>query len=155
MNHIPLEAFALPEKAIVDAFVERYFTGVNRAFPILDETAFMAQYQGRNPANPPSLLALHSALMVGVHLGCSGPERDRLKALFFHRAKMLFDARFERDRDVVVQAALLMCWFCDGAEDVTANAWYWIGVAVRTAHGLGMHRETHSSNLIKQDKRIW
>ncbi|KAK5129045.1 hypothetical protein LTR85_000378 [Meristemomyces frigidus] len=155
VNRIPLEAFALPEKAVVDSLLENYFVEINRGFPILDEEVFMSQYQGRNPANPPSLLALHAALMVGAHVACSAGGRDQYKSLFFHRAKMLFDARFERDRDVVVQAAVLMSWYSDGAEDVCANAWSWIGVAARTAQGLGMHRDTAPSNLIEQDKRIW
>lgn len=155
LNRIPLEAFALPEKALVDCLLEAYFTHVNRGFPTLDETIFMAQYQGRNPANPPSLLALHAALLVGAHVHCQEPERDQLKSMFFHRAKMLFDARFERDRDVVVQAAILMTWYSDGPEDVCANSWSWVGVAARTALGLGMHRDAGPSTLVPQEQRIW
>ena len=40
----------------------------------------------------------------------------------------------------------------DGQEDVTAKAWFWIGVAVRTALGLGMHRDADKSTIVPHNK---
>ncbi|KAI1319475.1 hypothetical protein F5Y16DRAFT_417969 [Xylariaceae sp. FL0255] len=42
------------------------------------------------------------------------------------RAKILFDTRFERTRDTVVQATLLLTWHNEGPEDVSVNAWFWL-----------------------------
>lgn len=145
----------MPEKAIVDTLLDSYFVHVNRTISIFDEEIFRSQYRGRNPDDPPSLLALHAMLIVGTHVSSGRPERDQAKSLHFHRAKLLFDARFERDRDIVVQAAMLLTYYSDGAEDVCANAWFWIGVAARTAMGLGMHREVEPSKLIDRDKKLW
>jgi transcriptional regulatory protein AMDR len=36
-----------------------------------------------------------------------------------------------------------------------ANAWYWIGVAARTALGLGMHRDATNSRMLPVHKRTW
>jgi len=134
-DHVPQEAFMLPDKALADELITAYFTHVNPGCPILNEAIFMAQYGGHNPADPPSLLVLQAVLLVGAHVLKNRPERDSLKATFFRRAKMLFEARVEWNRDHMVQAALLLTWHSDGVEDVAANAWYWVGIAARIATG--------------------
>ena len=145
---IPSAAVELPDRELADELVQAYFEHVAPGFPIIDESVFMGQYRRRDPADPPSLLAFQAILLVGAHVSKPRPERDVLKAAFFRRAKMLFDARHERDRLFVVQAALLLTWHSDGAENVTANTWYWVGVAARTATGLGMHRDVEPSKLV-------
>ncbi|KAI1333866.1 putative fungal-specific transcription factor [Xylariaceae sp. FL0016] len=154
-DRLPVEAFQLPEKPVVDRLLEAYFTHINPGFPVVDEHLFMRQYRARDPQHPPSLFLLHAILMVGAHVSYDQPERDAVKALFFRRAKSLFDARFERDRDTLVQAMLLLTWQADGPEDVTAGAWFWIGAAVRTAMGMGMHRDAENSTLVPHNKRMY
>lgn len=151
-DRIPVEAFQLPEKALVDILLEAYFDKINPGFPVVDEERFMSQYQARDPTNPPSLLLLHAILIAGAHVS---PGHTELKSIFFRRAKILIDSRFEANRDVIVQAALLLTWHSDGPEDVTANAWHWVGVASRIAMGLGMHRDAEPSTLIDYNKRMW
>ncbi|CAM1508668.1 Fc.00g055160.m01.CDS01 [Cosmosporella sp. VM-42] len=155
LDRIPREAFTMPCQAVVDELLENYFLYVNPGFPILDEQIFMSQYRNRDPSDPPSLLVLQAVLLVGAHVSRNKPDRDELKTAFFRRAKMLFDARFEWNRDVVVQAALLLTWHSEGVEDIGANSYYWVGVAARTAQGLGMHRDTGPSTLVPHDKRLW
>lgn len=154
-NLILPDAFVLPDKPLVDELIKAYFELVAPGFPIIDESVFMAQYNSRNPEDPPSLLVLHAMLLVGAHVSKQLPERDALKAMFFRRAKLLFDARHERDRLFVTQAALLLTWHSDGAEDITANCWHYVGIAARTATGLGMHRDVGPSKLVTLDKRTW
>ncbi|KAF2001580.1 hypothetical protein P154DRAFT_619254 [Amniculicola lignicola CBS 123094] len=151
-DRIPAEVFELPEKMIVDELLRAYFKKINPGFPVIDEDRFLKQYHARDPTDPPSLLLLHAILMVGAHV--TEAYKD-LKATFFRRAKILIDSRFERNRDVVVQAALLLTWHSDGPEDVAANAWHWIGVAARLALGLGMHRNAEPSTLVEHNKKMW
>ncbi|KAF4121706.1 hypothetical protein GMORB2_1545 [Geosmithia morbida] len=155
LYRIPREAFTMPSPELVDELLGSYFRHVNPGFPILDEDIFMAQYRNKDPANPPSLLVLQAVLLVGAHVSRDRPDRDDLKVAFFRRAKMLFDARFEWNRDVVVQAALLLTWHSEGVEDIGANSYHWVGVAARTAQGLGMHRDTGPTTLVAHDKRLW
>ena len=155
-DRLPVDALELPPRAAVDALLRAYFDHVNPGFPVVDEVLFLAQYHARDPRNPPSLLLLHAMLVVGAHVLYSDPAtRTAAKAVFFRRAKALFDARFERNRDTVVQASLLLSWHTDGPEDVSANAWFWIGVAMRTAMGLGMHRDADGSTVVAHNKRMW
>ena len=151
----PVEAFELPDKSLVNELLRAYFEKVNPGFPVVDEDVFMSQYKSRDPNNPPSLLLLQAILLVGAHVSKSGLERETLKSMFFRRAKILFDTRFERSRDTIVQTALLMTWHSDGPEDIAANAWFWLGVATRTALGLGMHRDATPSTLVSHNKRMW
>ena len=122
LDRIPREAFMLPEQALADQLVEAYFTHVNPGCPIADEDTFMGQYRKQDPKDPPSLLLLQAILLVGAHVLQERPDRDALKATFFRRAKMLFDGRLEKNRDFVVQAALLLTWHSDGGDDVAANS---------------------------------
>ncbi|EFW17212.1 hypothetical protein D8B26_003950 [Coccidioides posadasii str. Silveira] len=155
-EHVPREAFVLPEQALADELVAAYFAHVNPGCPIIDEEAFMAQYRRRDPADPPSLLILQTILLAGAHVLRPRPARDALKSSFFRRAKILFEARVERNRDILVQAALLLTWHSDPVDDdVAANAHFWVGVAARIATGLGMHRNAGPSMLVPHDKRMW
>lgn len=154
---LPLEAFQLPPKRTVDQLLAAYLQHINPGFPVVDGRLFMRQYRARDPSNPPSLLLLQAMLVAGAHvLYRDDPHtRNAQKAVFFRRAKMLLDARVERNRDTVVQAALLLTWHADGPEDVAANAWHWVGLAARTATGLGMHRDADGSTLVAHNKRMW
>ena len=149
-DRIPREAFILPEQALADCLVEAYFNHVNPRCPIVDEETFMNQYRKQDPKDPPPLLLLQAILLVGAHISHERPDRDALKATFFRRAKMLFDGRLEKNRDFVVQAALLLTWHSDGADDVAANSWFWVGIASRIAIGIGMCSGRIISMLICQ-----
>ncbi|KAE8145461.1 fungal-specific transcription factor domain-containing protein [Aspergillus avenaceus] len=155
-DQLLMDALTLPEPALADELVHAYFAHVNPGYPIIEEDLFMAQYRNRDPADPPPILLLQAILLVGTHVTRPKAERDALKEIFFRRAKWLFDSRIERNRDIMVQAALLMTWHSDNADDdVAANAHYWVGVAARIATGLGMHRNPVSSRFVPRDRRMW
>ncbi|WYZ38421.1 hypothetical protein EsH8_III_000335 [Colletotrichum jinshuiense] len=162
MSSVPPEALELPTKALADELVQAYFTYINRGFPIVDEDFFMMKYSNTDAETdivrprPLSLLLLNAILLVGAHV--LSPQREDVKAMkpvFFKRAKALFDCRFEQHRETYLQAAILLTWQCDDLEDVISNSWHWVGVAVRTAFGMGMHRDNTPSNLNIMDKRLW
>ncbi|KAL2826810.1 fungal-specific transcription factor domain-containing protein [Aspergillus cavernicola] len=155
-DQLMMDALTLPEPALADELVEAYFAHVNSGYPVVEEDLFMAQYHNRDPADPPPILLLQTILLVGAHAARPKAERDALKDVFFRRAKWLFDNRIERNRDILVQAALLLTWHSDLADDdVSANAHYWIGTAARIATGLGMHRNPVGSRFVPQDRRMW
>ncbi|OJJ47708.1 hypothetical protein ASPZODRAFT_64076 [Penicilliopsis zonata CBS 506.65] len=155
-DQLLMDALTLPEQALADELVEAYFTHVNPGYPIVDEDLFMTQYRNRDPTDAPPVLLLQAILLVGSHVARPKAERDALKDIFFRRTKWLFDNRIERNRDILVQVALLLTWHSDVADDdVAANAHYWVGVAARIATGLGMHRNPVSSRFVSRDRRMW
>lgn len=154
---------ALPAKDVRDDLVESFFAKIHPGFPVIDESEFRRQYQ--DPDNPPPLLLLQSVLLAGAHAS-NHPKiiqsRALVKMVIFRRAKALFDMHYENDRMNLVQVALLFMWHFEGADDVSSNAYHWIGVACRIAFGLGMHRNLglRASSLMPQDdrriyRRIW
>ncbi|KAJ5477419.1 Acetamidase regulatory protein [Penicillium diatomitis] len=155
-DQLLMDALTLPEPALADQLVQAYFTYVNPGYPIVDEDLFMTQYRNRDPADPPPILLLQAILLVGTHVSRPKSERDTLKEIFFRRTKYLFDNRIERNRDILVQVALLLTWHSDRADDdVAGDAHFWVGVAARIATGLGMHRNPVSSSFVTRDRRMW
>lgn len=163
---VPAEILELPPKALADELVRAYFMHVNRGLPIIDEEDFMKIYNGdesaghfprcRPQCRPVSLLLLNAVFLVGARV--LGPAREEIKSLrsvFFRRTKALFDSRFEQHREAYLQASLLLTWQCDDLEDIVSNTWHWVGVATRTAFGMGMHRAAEPSSLNAMDKRLW
>ncbi|KAF4452265.1 hypothetical protein F53441_4859 [Fusarium austroafricanum] len=153
---VPEEALKLPPKALADELVGAYFVHVNRGFPIVDEDEFMTRYNGSDAPKLVSLPLLNAIFLVGAHVLSSTRQQCRASTyIFFRRAKMLFDYRFEQHRETYLQVALLLTWQCDNLEDIISNSWHWVGVAARTAFGMGMHRDATSSTLNSIDKRQW
>ncbi|OBS18155.1 hypothetical protein FPOA_09882 [Fusarium poae] len=153
---VPEEALKLPPKALADVLVKAYFDHVNRGFPIVDEDEFMEIYNGSDVPKLVSLPLLNAIFLVGAHVLSSTREDCRASTdIFFHRAKLLFDYRFEQHRETYLQTALLLTWQCDNLEDIVSNSWHLVGVASRVAFGMGMHREARPSTLNAMDKRQW
>ncbi|KPM43249.1 hypothetical protein AK830_g3307 [Neonectria ditissima] len=156
MNRIPPEALERPDKKLADRLIRAYFDNVNRGWPIVDEDWFMHQNEGRNPRNPVPLALLNAVFLVGAHvLSAQDGSMRQMQKLFFYRAKTLVDYRLEQDRVMYVQVALLLTWYSDGLEEVVANAWYWIGIATRTAFGISMNRDITHSRMQSVHKRVY
>jgi transcriptional regulatory protein AMDR len=133
--------------------VDAFFESIYPTFPVINKEGFLKLYHGANAA--PSLLLLQAVLLAGAHAVKVFKNTQELKVALFRRAKTLLEGRYEEDRMEMIQAALLLTWFSDGGDDVCANAWWWIGIAARTAIGLGMHREVGPSKMPEGDKKTW
>lgn len=156
LQRLSPDAFARPDKNLESQLIDAYFSQINRGWPIVDEENFRLQLQGDNPRNALPLLLLNAVLVVGAHVLSREDQNMRQhQKTFFNRAKTLIDSRFEQDRVVYVQSALLLTWYADGLEEVVANGWYWIGLAARTAMGIGMHRDTTYAKLMPVQRRTW
>ncbi|KAM3499278.1 hypothetical protein MY10362_007450 [Beauveria mimosiformis] len=167
LQRVPPEALTRCAAPLERRLLRAYFDRVNPGWPIVDEEHFMAQYRGGDARNPLMLPLLNAMLLVGVHVlrarggeeggggGGGGGELAQLQKTFFRRAKTLIDCRFEQDRTMYVQVALLMTWYSDGHEEIVANAWHWIGFAIRIAIGHGMHRDVTHSQMLPVHRRLW
>lgn len=144
------DAGCLPAQEVRDALVKAYFTKIHPGFPIIEESVFMAQYRDRT--RPPSLLIFQAVLLAGAH-ACEHPlvasSRFVVMRTLYRRASLLFHLRHENDRLHMVQAALLFTWHLENADTVCSGSYYWLGIASRIAHGMGLHR-----NLSPQAKSL-
>lgn len=141
-NLISKDAFVLPPKHVADVLIADYFQHIHPGFPIIDRERFIILYN--DPSSSPPILLLQAVCLAASHVTKSFQNNQDLKVAFFRRAKALLDGRYEEDRMSVVQAALLLTWFSDGGDDICANAWWWIGIAAKTAVGLGSENNTTS-----------
>lgn len=132
---------SFPVGEVRDALVASYFRHVHPFLPVVAEPWFMAAY--RNTDEPPPLLLFQAVLMAGAH-SCTHPlvarDRHAVKSIIFRRAALLFHTRHETDRAHLMQAALLFTWHVGDGDTITAGPWYWAGIALRIACGMGMHR---------------
>lgn len=149
VNNIP--------KDIQDALIDAYFAHNYIVHPIVSQSSFR-QSLGNESVSQCLLLsilyvgALHVNEAVIYRLGFSG----RLECLktFYQRAKAVFDADKEKDRVAVVQSAFLLHnWW--QSPTATMDPWAWLGLSVRLAQNMGMHRSTNPSPLPLAEKSLW
>lgn len=150
---------SLPPRHIRDSLVNTYFTYVHPGLPIIDAAEFQAQYASANPSPPLLLLQcmLLAAARVSMHQEVV-PSRSDLTSTLYRRAKALFEMRHENDRVTLVQSALLLTWHVEDADSVSNGPYYWVGLATRTALGLGMHRDlsdASASRMPAADRRLY
>jgi hypothetical protein len=132
--------FDLPAES--KELIEAYFLYVHPAFPVIEASMFLRNYETHGIEGI-NLLLLWSVFSVSASYVDLSPQKA-FKKVYAHRAKLLFDLTEEKDKVVLVQSALLLSfWFEDG-EDVK-QSWYWSGIAISVAQTLGLHRETESS----------
>jgi hypothetical protein len=68
-------------------------------------------------------------------------ERDDISETFFKRAKTLLDLdALESGSVALVQVLLLMGQYLQ-TRDITTSCWNTVGMAIRIAQGMGLHRE--------------
>ena len=152
-------ALSLPPRELCDKLIQAYFKWVAPIVPIINQSSFMQRY--RDPENPPSMLLMQAMLLAGSKVCTTSTLLDAdgspitASTLFYKRAKALFDADYENDRVVIVQALILMGWYWEDRARVTKSVFYWNGLAVTIAQGCGMHRSTKRSRLTLADQRLW
>ncbi|EXA30138.1 hypothetical protein FOVG_18457 [Fusarium oxysporum f. sp. pisi HDV247] len=157
-------AFSLPRREIADAFVSSFFDRVHPAMPVVDRSSFLRHYYAMSSESTElSLLLVQSVLLSGSttykHPDLVQPATEVSRRLYV-RAKALLENRFEQDRLILVQSHLLVSTFAsDSCDDTVQNMWLSIGAAVRTAQGMGMHRNLGKAKaspvMRRRWKRIW
>lgn len=144
-------ALNLPPWRVCDHLVELYFTWVAPVLPLVNRSRFMRQYM--DPNNPPSLLLLQAIFLAGSTVSKTGTPTT--SETFYRRAKALYDAGYEDDRIITVQALVLIGWYWETTGDHVEDVSYWNGLAITVAVGSGIHRSAERSTLNNTDKRLW
>lgn len=151
--------FDLPPPRVQDGLIRTYFAVVHPTFPILDRVRFAQSY--RSQISPPSIILLQAMFMASAThcplellLEAGYKSRHDAKRTFYRRAKGLYDADYETNRIINIQATfLLQMWWDSPLEQKDAS--YWQNTAITLAQGCGMHRSTERSGLSLADRRLW
>ncbi|KAK5229845.1 hypothetical protein LTR96_003457 [Exophiala xenobiotica] len=158
--------YALPTRKRADNLVAAYWQYVHTLYPILGRRLTQADYESLWRGDGPSghersflcLLNIMFALSSQITLTTPPRERQGLAAVFYDRAKKLLD--LETTTSVRhVQILLLFGLYLQSTNE-PHQCWIFVGLAVRTAQSLELHRpetsqrlsDTNARNLLR---RVW
>ncbi|KIM73611.1 hypothetical protein PILCRDRAFT_724526 [Piloderma croceum F 1598] len=164
------DAFGLPHRFVADRLVDAYFKFRHPLNAYLHENSFRSRYQrlwlsedlGGEEATQNNLAWLGLVNLVFAFgseyarvASRSAAAADRLR--FFKRAKTLvFSGLLQAGSIELIQALLLMGQYLHGSLELN-NCWTVVGLAIRTAQGLGLHRGEFTADIVEHEvrKRVW
>ncbi|KAJ6622771.1 fungal-specific transcription factor domain-containing protein [Mycena sp. CBHHK59/15] len=132
------EEALLPSRGMQEALLARYFTYVHPSFPVVHKLAVLEGLRWRESSTSPDArrTCTPPLLLLAMYALAARYEDDA----FLDRAKTLLDASYAASRPSTCQALLLMGYREIGI-GAMAQAWIYIGMAVRMAQDLGMQRD--------------
>ncbi|KAH6988339.1 fungal-specific transcription factor domain-containing protein, partial [Ilyonectria destructans] len=152
-------ALLLPSTSVYDQLIKTYFQWVHPFIPVLDRDAFMVQNDGF-PNLPISPLLIQAMLLAAsrfnplVHLH----NNEQASFRFYEKFETLYNANYEADSIIVVQATALVAWHCGFSKETYAKSQYWItaasNVAFRCAKG-NFYNPVLDTITIRLWRRIW
>lgn len=165
--------FILPHRQQADEFLICYWEFVHPIFPLLDLQSFNATYEKLWVSSPRKGLhgdelsetIFHATLNLVFALGC-----QYSKDVLPHRKSSYADELYRRSRKLVnfeildaLQLSLVQLFLLTGvylqSTEHANRCWNVVGLAIRTAQGLGLNTE-HNSNRNTQlsleiRRRVW
>ncbi|CAG9983791.1 unnamed protein product [Clonostachys byssicola] len=164
----PIFGMSLPPRPAADRFVDLFWTNMHSLYPFLHWPSFhdryltlwspqvnLQAYGATDSLDGPVNVyystiddglfhcMLNVVLALGVlhDTGIRQQERDEISETFFKRAKTLLDLdALESGSVALVQVLLLMGQYLQ-TRDITTSCWNIVGMAIRVAQGMGLHRE--------------
>lgn len=80
--------------------------------------------------------------------------RKEARKDLFRRARLLYDFNAEENRVILAQSALLLSYWYESPNECK-DAWYWLGLAINWAKGLGMNHFVSYDKMNQQQSRTW
>ncbi|KAG0153366.1 hypothetical protein PDIDSM_5219 [Penicillium digitatum] len=150
-------AFDLPSQGTSLALLDAYFHFSLAALPILDWSRFLVTLEEGKFSH-----LLLNAIYLAATIYCSDSvitdagfvSRYAASLTFYQRAKSLYDAGYETDAIVTIQATFLMRYWWNGLLE-HKDPWYWVGISVGMAQSLGLHRAKSYIRLEEKDRKLW
>ncbi|RBQ77930.1 hypothetical protein FVER14953_09360 [Fusarium verticillioides] len=153
---------------VCDDMIWTYFKHVHFFLPIVDAQGFLNDYHQQGPHKKHDLL-FWSMMLAATNFADADllrrsdfPSRKAMKTAMYERAKCLYDLDRATEKLKLIQSVILLSFWYTDPQDHT-GAWYWIGIAISLAQGIGLHRNPRSSGRTRQiypqeqalRRRIW
>ena len=162
------EFFVLPPRGSSDKMMEIYWNEVHMLYPFLHRPRFVQAYQSlwtgevedRDEHLIYCILNTIFAITCQVYKRFSPEEKTADAEIYIQRATKLLQVDVIASGSMeLIQALLLMGQYLQSTE-LPHSCWMVIGLAIRTAQGLGMHLPHTSANLEQQQdremaRRLW
>ena len=146
----------VPEGIFVDAYFSHYHT----TYPFLHEPTFRAQFNGTRP-RPEGyswFMLLNTVLALGAW--CIGDDQFSMDDYFYQKLLRVSGegSVFGTGNLALVQALLLLSNYTQ-KRNRPNTGWNYLGLAVRTAVSLGLHKEFSHWNITplqrEMRRRVW
>jgi hypothetical protein len=159
------DCFTIPDDPLRDELIRIYVFVIYPFMPAVDLVDFLEPITGSSEAGsgPVSLLLFQAVMFSGIIYvdtqllqSCGYESKRAARKAFFNRVKLLYSLGYETDRLTLVQSLLLMTFWYDSDGD-DKHTWYWMGLALTTAHVEGLHRDL-AQQMTKKGRlrrRIW
>ncbi|OJJ34169.1 hypothetical protein ASPWEDRAFT_52449 [Aspergillus wentii DTO 134E9] len=160
---VPLKSQLLstaPSGLIEQAFMDAFFLNYHSSYPFVHEPSFRAQFyeQIPRPHGQAWQILLNTILALGAW--SIGDDNSDLDITFYQEARGYLQniSVFETGNLTLVQALLLLSNYAQ-KRNKPNTGWNFLGLAVRMAMSLGLHKEFHGWNisLLQREirRRLW
>jgi hypothetical protein len=153
-------AFSFPPSDVRIALLEAFFHWFHPHFAVVDEADLWESHR-QGTISP---LLLQAVLFISV-IHCEEKtlrdlgwgNRHRARYIFYIRAKDIYDASYETNKLIVLQAIFLMSFWRAGAL-LEKDARHWLSAAISLAQTKALHRSSTGESdekLAKLKRRLW
>lgn len=163
--HLLAATMSLPPTDLAEHLIDIYFKFVHPHLPVLHKNSFMRQYRNPDPEKKPPLVLLNAMFAIASRFSTNpeiighGDDPEGFGDEYFARAKKLVDLEYELPRQSSIQALLLMVTYRFTSAKSGGRVWVMLGMAIRMAQDLGMHRNSARWHLPPLEtevrKRLW
>ncbi|KAJ5679052.1 hypothetical protein N7462_007296 [Penicillium macrosclerotiorum] len=154
-------ALSLPSIRLQSVLLQTFVESVLPSMPILEWQTFLnAIHDGCGDQGSISLLLFHAVMFSATafvdmeHLLEAGfSSRQEAHEAFFQRTKLLYQANYEADPLVMVQALLLMTYRLDTTDGHDSH--HWIRAAITMARSIGLFQDLSVTINFQHSPRLW
>ncbi|KEF56101.1 uncharacterized protein A1O9_07682 [Exophiala aquamarina CBS 119918] len=153
-------ALSVPDDELRDQLLLSVLLYVYPFLPVLDLQEFLDGVEGKDGAKL-SLILFQAVMFAGtafvdLHylLDAGFDNRIAARSHFFQKIKLLYDFGWETDRVILIQSTLLHAYWYVCTND-QKDPWYWLGVCLSLATGIGLNVESTYESLNARTCRLW
>lgn len=148
-----------PNRQIADIMIDAYFKLFHLSYPILHEPTFRAQFSEVIPRPHGDSWLVLAYVVAAMGVWSSAKTSDNLDLQLFSQARSILTFNFLELGNLTLVQALTLTSNYQQKRDRPNSAYNYLGLAVRMAMGLGLHKEFQGWNIsplnMEIRRRVW
>lgn len=148
-----------PNRQIADIMIDAYFKLFHLNYPIIHEPTFRAQFSEVIPRPHGDSWLVLAYVVAAMGVWSSAKTGDNLDFTLFAQARSILSFNFLELGNLTLVQALTLTSNYQQKRDRPNSAYNYLGLAVRMAMGLGLHKEFQGWNIsplnMEIRRRVW
>ena len=148
-----------PNRHIADAMLDAYFRLYHLSYPIVHEATFRAQYAGVIPRPNGDSWSVLAYVVAAIGVFSSATDLSDLDTELFAQARSILNFNFLEMGNMTIVQALTLISNYKQKRDRPNSGYNYLGLAVRMAMGLGLHKEFGAWRIsplqLEMRRRVW